>query len=129
MKVLFWAAAGALVLISPAAAQPQGAGQTAPVLSANCSGFPAPPNLPDGAGASRNAMIRGAHAYAAWQAAITAKKAACRNDISALQAQVDALVEAWNHADRQFVDTTAAWGEEIAEFNGRRGAGAIRPPN
>lgn len=129
MKVLCSAAVAALVLTLPAAAQPQGSGQTAPIPSANCSGFPPPPNLPDGAAANRSAMLRGADAYAAWQVAIAAKKAACRSDITVLQAQVDVLVSAWNHADRQLVDTTAAWGAEIAEFNGRRGAGAMRPPN
>lgn len=72
-------------------------------------------------------MVRGTEAYAAWEAAIVAKKAACRSDIAVLQAQLDGLIDAWNHADRQHVDTTTAWSAEIAEFNGRRGAGSIRP--
>lgn len=128
MKVFLGVVAGVFLSVSPAAGQPAGGGQAAPALTANCSDFPSPPTLPDGASAGRAAMMRGDEAYRAWQTATAAKKAACQADIAALQAQVAASVEAWNHADRQFVDTTTSWVAEVAEFNGRRG-GSLRTSN
>lgn len=129
MKVFLGLAVASLLISMPAAAQTPGVAPAAPMLTANCADFPAPPTLPDGASANRAGMMQGTEAYGAWQSSTVAKKAACRADITALQAQLAALVEAWNQADRRLVDTNAAWVAEVAEFNGRRGSGTLRSSN
>lgn len=129
MKALLGIAAASLMFAMPAAAQSAGEAQAAPALTANCADFPAAPTLPDGASANRADMMHGTEAYGAWQTSTVAKKAACRADITALQAQLAALVEAWNQADRRLVDTNTAWVAEVAEFNGRRGGNTLRSSN
>ena len=90
MKVFLGMVAAAFLVALPAAAQMPGPGPAAPPLTANCSDFPSPPTLPNGASANRADMMRGTEEYGAWQAATIAKKAACREDISALQTQLAA---------------------------------------
>lgn len=118
MKVLLGVAAAALLLAPAALAQTAPAGE-----STNCAGFALPPSLPDGATASSSAMATGATEYEAWHTATEAKKALCQTDIATLRAQLNTMVEAYNQAEQQRFAAQNAWAGDVAEYNGRGGAG------
>lgn len=112
MRILLGALAVALLAAFPAHAQ------TA-VNSASCSNFAAPPTLPDGATASRPAMVRSGDAVEAWRAARETKLTQCLADIQALRAQLNAMEAAYNQAGVERNAVLGAWNAEAAEFSGR----------
>jgi len=119
MKALIGAAAAALLLASPAAAQ----AQTQPAVTANCSGFEATPTgLPDGATANASRMNQGRERVAEWLRARDARLAQCLADINAQRAQLNAIEAAYNQAVTEKEGVVNGWAVETEEYNARGGS-------
>ena len=112
MKVLFGAAAAGMLLMASSASA-----QLAP--TANCAGWEAGPTIPDGATANRQAMTQASTEVDAWRLAVEAKQTACRADIDAARAQLEAMVQAYNQAGRDRVALVNAWNTEVQEYSAR----------
>lgn len=119
MKVLFGAAAAALIIATSAAAQ-------TPPVNPNCTGFTPAPALPDGATANNRQMAAGNDAYQGWGQDRLAKLQACRTDIEALRAQLNTLEQAYNTANGELTGVTNSWQAEVAEYNARGNGGQQR---
>lgn len=116
MRILLGAGALALLIALPAAAQTTA--PAAPFVSA-CAALPAPPTLPDGANADRDAMTNGNTAFAAWSETYRVGMACRRAEVEQLNARWLASVAAFN-ADAATLNTTnTAWEADVAEFNAR----------
>lgn len=122
MRLILGAAAVLLLAGSPALGQTPPGPETAPAVSPTCTGFVAPPSLPDGANANASAMTRGNESYTEWHTATEAKKQQCQTEIAALRTQLEAMVESYNQAEQRRFATQTAWQGEVEEFNGRSGA-------
>jgi hypothetical protein len=66
-------------------------------------------------------MTRASTAVDAWRLGIEAKQAACRADIDAARAQLEAMVQAYNQAGRDRVALVNAWNTEVQEYSARAG--------
>lgn len=116
MKVLLGALVVASLLVFPAHAQTQAA------VGVSCGNFTPAPNLPDGATASRPAMVRSGEAVEAWRATRETKLTQCLADIQAVRAQLNAMEAAYNQAGAERNTVLNAWNAEAAEFSGRGSA-------
>ncbi|HEX8901265.1 hypothetical protein [Vitreimonas sp.] len=112
MKFLIGAAAATLLMASPALAQ-------TPDLPESCTGFAAPPTLPDGATADRDAITGADAQFREWHGAGTTKLGQCRSEVEAARARVAAMEAAYNAAVAQLNGTRDAWVVEVEEFNAR----------
>ncbi|MBC7768125.1 MAG: hypothetical protein H7124_05010 [Phycisphaerales bacterium] len=114
MKLMIGAAAAAMLLATPAMAQ-----TTAPSIPASCSNFDAAPTLVDGAAATRQQMTATSASVEAWRSALEQKRTACQTDVTALRAQLEAAVGAYNASAQSAAQTLNAWNVEVTEFNAR----------
>lgn len=113
MKAAFGAAVVAAALFSaPAAAQ---------TASGSCAAFEAAPTAPNGATASRQAMEAYGRQFEAWRAARDQRLAACRAEIDATRAELDAMVQSYNTAGRERAALISAWNAEVDEYGARGG--------
>jgi hypothetical protein len=119
MKMLVGAAFAALMLATPAVAQTDPAASAA-VNATSCGALAAPPTLPDGATADREAMEAGNTAFTAWAEANRAVLACRRAEVEALQARFQALRAEYNTGAEQLNATNTAWQADVTEFNERR---------
>jgi hypothetical protein len=118
MKVLFGAAAAALLMASPVLAQTptQTPAATVPAGS-RCAGFAPAPALVDGAEATREQMQTAQAEWTAWQAQRVEQETAC-------QAEVAALTAAFNAAGAERSAAATNFNTELTEFNARGEAAA-----
>lgn len=121
MKVLIAAAAAAVLIALPAAAQNTPATPATPTPASNCPALTAPPTLPDGATANRQAMAAGNTAYQAWATGYQAGYQCRHSEAQQALAAAQALVADSNRAADTLNQTTTAWQAEVAEFNARGG--------
>lgn len=119
MRILFGAAAAALLLASPAFAQTE-----APAGA--CVGFAAAPTLPDGATANAAAITTGDTTFRAWHVSGSEKLGQCRAEVEAARARVRELEALHNSAAEQLNVTRDAWQVEVTEYNARGAAPARR---
>jgi hypothetical protein len=119
MRVLFGAAAMAMLISSSAMAQTEGAAPAAPVPPSECAALPTAPTLPDGAQGTREQMDAGNTAYNAWGEAYRAALACRRTEAEALQARWRARVAEYNAAAESLNTQSGAWEAEVQEFNAR----------
>lgn len=120
MKVAIGVAAAVMMFAASAAAQTS-TPAAPPAANANCSGFVTPPTFPDGATANARQMTAGNEAYQTWGSQRVARLTACRADIEAMRAQLNALEQAYIAANAELNATTAAWQAEADEYNARGG--------
>lgn len=123
MKVLIAAAAAAVLIALPASAQTATA-PAAPAPPSQCGALPAPPSLPDGAAANRQAMDAGNTAYNAWLANYRTNLDCLRAEAQAALAISQARAAAYNAGADTLNTTNQSWSAEVAEFTARNGATA-----
>ncbi|MFO1017173.1 MAG: hypothetical protein U1E03_06220 [Hyphomonadaceae bacterium] len=113
MKAAFGMAVVAVALFSaPAFAQ---------TASGSCASFEAAPTAPNGATASRQAMEAYGRQFDAWRATRDQRLAACRVEIEAARAALDAMVQSYNTAGRERAALISAWNAEVDEYGARGG--------
>jgi hypothetical protein len=114
MKLLLGAAVAALLLASPAMAQTDAA------PAASCGALEAmPPDQPDGATASREAVEAYTQRFNAWAEASNAVLACKRTQAEQARARADALATEFNTENSSVRDAITAWTAEVTEFNAR----------
>jgi hypothetical protein len=129
MKVLIAAAAAAVLIALPAVAQTTPATPATPAPASNCPALAAPPTLPDGATANREAMAAGNTTYQAWATAYQAGYQCRHTEAQQAMAAAQALVAESNRSADTLNQTTAAWQADVAEFTARGGSVATTNGN
>lgn len=115
MRLLLGAAVAALLIASPAMAQPETT--QAPASCGTVS--PAPSELPDGASASREAMAAATERFNAWAQATNEVLACKRARAEQARAQADAMTNEFNTENSALRTAVEAWQVEVDEFNAR----------
>jgi hypothetical protein len=121
LRAVFGAAAAAVLLTLPAAAQT--------TLPSACAFTPAPA-IPDGATATNAAMVAARETLQQWRTTRSAEIAACRAVVDQTQAQLNAVQSAHNQAVTDTDAAIAQFAAENAKYAARarpRREGSSRP--
>lgn len=127
MRILAAGAVSALFLMGQAFAQTEIEAPTAPEmlpaaaveLPPNCGAFSEAPSVPDGASATRQQIDEANTAYTAWGNTTITTLNCIRDEVSALRAREQALVELYNGKKQDLDQTTAAMEAAVTAFNAR----------
>ncbi len=119
MRMVLGALFATSMMVQAAVAQTPPTPAPAPELLPSCVNLPVAPTAPDGATVRRQELETQMAGYNAWLADFQVKAAACRADVEAMRARVDASAVAFNTASRGAEAAGQSWTAEAAEFSAR----------